>query len=138
MSHRVGELSSNSELDGDFKVCNEDQIPNYYGMNTSFTGGKKAIKNRIIQDLQNLKFHHSGLISFRFIVNCEGNIGRFRTQATNLELENLEIDQDKIKIIEEALTKLKQWNPARNEYNTFDSYYVLNFKIRNNRIVDIF
>ena len=138
MSHRIGELSSDSELDGDFKVCNEDQIPNYYGMNTSFTGGKKAIKNEIIHELENLEFQHSGLISFRFIVNCEGNIGRFRALASDLNLENVEIDPNKLKTIEEALLKLKNWNPARNEYNTFDSYYVLNFKIRKNKIIDIF
>ena len=42
------------------------------------------------------------------------------------------------KSIEEALLSLKNWNPAKNEYNSYDSYYVLNFKVRSNEIVDIF
>ena len=138
MSHSIGELSSNREIDGGFKVCNEDKIPNYYGMDTDYEGGKKAIKNKLLDSLQNLKFGNPGLITFRFIVNCEGDIGRFRTQSTNLKLEKIEIDSKKLKNIENALVNLKDWNPAKNEFNSYDSYYVLNFKIRNNRIVDIF
>lgn len=138
MSHTVGELSSDREIDGDFKVCNEDKIPNYYGMDTDYEGGKKAIKNKLLNNLQNLKFENPGLITFRFIVNCEGDIGRFRTQSTNLKLERIEIDSKKLKYIENALGNLKDWKPAKNEFNSYDSYYVLNFKIRNDRIVDIF
>lgn len=138
MSHTVGELRMDKKIDGDFKVCNEDKIPNYYGMDTDYEGGKKAIKNKLLRNLQNLKFEKSGLITFRFIVNCEGDIGRFRTQTTNLKLEKIEIDSGKLKNIKSALVNLKEWNPAKNEYNSYDSYYVLNFKIRNNRIVDIF
>jgi len=138
MSHKVGELSLDKKIDGDFKVCNEDIIPNYYGMNTDYEGGKKAIKNKLLGNLQNLKFENSGLITFRFIVNCEGEIGRFRSQSTNLKLEKIEIDPEKLNKIESALVDLKNWHPAKNEFNSYDSYYVLNFKIRNNRIVDIF
>jgi len=90
MSHTVGELSSDREIDGDFKVCNEDKIPNYYGMDTDYEGGKKAIKNKLLNNLQNLKFENPGLITFRFIVNCEGDIGRFRTQSTNFKISNID------------------------------------------------
>ena len=138
MSNKVGELSSNKETDGNFKVCDESIIPNYYGMDTDYVGGKKAIKNKLLGNLQNLKFENSGLITYRFIVNCEGDIGRFRTQSTNLRLEKVEVEPDKLKSIEKALSNLEDWNPAKNKFNSYDSYYVLNFKIRNNRIVDIF
>ncbi|WP_026933295.1 hypothetical protein [Christiangramia echinicola] len=138
MSHSIGELSSNTEIDGDFKVCDEDKIPNYYSMDTDYEGGKKAIKNELLSNLQNLKFEDSGLITFRFIVNCEGEIGRFRIQSTDLKLEKIEIDSEKLKTLEYALVSLKKWNPAKNEFNSYDSYYVLNFKIRDNRVVDIF
>ena len=138
MSHKVGELKLDSEIDRNFKVCNEDKIPHYYGMNTDYEGGKKAIKNKLLGKLQNLKFENPGLITFRFIVNCEGEIGRFRTESTNLKLENIEISSEKLNKIESALVDLKNWHPAKNEFYSYDSYYVLNFKIRNNRIVDIF
>ena len=138
MSHTVGEIGLVSKIDGDFKVCNENKIPNYYVLNTDYEGGKKAIKNKLLGNLQNLKFENSGLITFRFIVNCEGDIGRFRTESTNLKLQKIEIDSEKLKNIENALVNLKKWNPAKNNFDSFDSYYVLNFKIRNNRIVDIF
>lgn len=138
MSHTIGELSANSEVDPDFKVCNEDIIPNYYGMNTNYEGGKKAIKSKLLSHLQRLKFESSGLITFRFIVNCKGELGRFRSLSTDLNLEEVETNLEKLKSIEKAMLSLEDWNPAENEYSSYDSYYVLNFKIRNHKIVDIF
>ncbi|MCB7482131.1 hypothetical protein [Christiangramia sediminis] len=136
--NRIGDLSENKEQDHDFQVCNEDRITQYYGMDTDFEGGKRAIKNKIFPELEELNYKGSGLITFRFIVNCEGEIGRFRHKATDLDMEEMAISPANIEKIEGALLKLKNWNPASNDYNTYDSYYVLNFKIRNDKLVDIF
>lgn len=139
-THKIGELEANDSIDdNDFKLCNEDQIAEYYGMNTDYTGGKKAIKSRILNELQFLDFKESGLLTYRFIVNCKGEIGRFRLKATNTDLQKTEVDSKNIREMEKALSKLKNWNPAINKSgHTYDSYYVLNFKIENKKIVDIF
>lgn len=136
--NRIGDLSENKEQDRDFQVCNEDKITQYYGSGTAFQGGRKGIKKRIFQELEKLNYKGSGLITFRFIVNCEGEIGRFRHRATDLNMEEMIITSANIEKIEKSLLKLKNWKPAGNEYNSYDSYYVLNFKIRNDKLVDIF
>lgn len=139
-THRIGELEANDKIDdNDFKLCNEDIIAEYYGMNTDYIGGKKAIKSKILSELQFLNFKESGLLTYRFIVNCEGEIGRFRLKATNTDLQKIEVDSKNIREIENTLSELKNWNPAINKSGyTYDSYYVLNFKIENKKIVDIF
>ena len=136
--NKVGDLAENRKIDGDFRVCNEDRIIQYYSMNTEYRGGKKAIRKKILQDLQVLNFKNEGLITYRFVVNCKGEAGRFRSIATDLDNGNINIDPKKLKKINEALYQLKDWIPAQNEKNSFDSYYVLNFKIRNGQIMDIF
>ncbi|KRG29637.1 hypothetical protein [Salegentibacter mishustinae] len=139
-THRIGELEANDRIDdNNFKLCNEDKVAEYYGMNTDYIGGKKAIKNRILSELQSLDFKESGLLTYRFVVNCKGEIGRFRLKATNEDLQKTEVNSKNIQEIEKELRDLKNWNPAGNKSGyTYDSYYILNFKIENDKIVDIF
>lgn len=138
-THEVGELQANGTTDKDFKVCNEKKIREFYGIKTDFVGGKTAIKNRIFSKLQFLNFKESGLVTFRFVVNCRGKIGRFRVKTTDRDLQRSKVDPDNILEIEKALATLKNLNSAKNKSGTsFDSYYVLNFKIENKKIVDIF
>lgn len=138
LSYRVGDLTEIEEKDHDFQVCDEGEIAQYYGMNTSYEGGKRGIKKEILRELQSLEFREPGLITYRFIVNCKGEIGRLRYRSTDSDLNKNEIDPRNIQHIENSLLKLKNWNPATNKEYSFDSYYVLNFKIRDNKITDIF
>ena len=136
---RVGELRENDQMDNEFKLCNDNYITEHYGMNTHYIGGKKAIKNKILNELQILNFQESGLITYRFVVNCKGEIGRFRLKGTNTDLQRIEIDSHNVRKMEKALAGLRTWNPAKNKAgDTYDSYYILNFKVENHKIVDIF
>lgn len=139
-THRIGELEANDRIDdNDFKLCNEDKIAEYYGINTDYIGGKKAIKSKILNKLQFLDFKKSGLLTYRFVVNCEGEIGRFRLKATDKDLQKIKVESKNIREIENTLSELKNWNPGINKSGyTYDSYYLLNFKIENKKIVDIF
>mgnify|MGYP003121024209 FL=1 len=138
MDNRIGDLSENNKTDQNFEVCDDNRITQNYGMRAEYSGGNKAIKEEILNDLQTLNFEQPGLITFPFIVNCKGKTGRFRVNSTGTDLQEIEVDPSKIKDIEKALLQLKKWAPAKNEFDSYDSYYVLNFKIRNNNIVDIF
>ena len=138
MDNRIGDLSENNKTDQNFEVCDDNRITQNYGMRAEYSGGNKAIKEEILNDLKTLNFEQPGLITFRFIVNCKGKTCRFRVNSTGTDLQEIEVDPSKIKDIEKALLQLKKWTPAKNEFDSYDSYYVLNFKIKNNNIVDIF
>ncbi|GAA4311905.1 hypothetical protein GCM10023115_32240 [Pontixanthobacter gangjinensis] len=134
----MGDLTADPEIDGEFQVCDEDKIPNYYAIGTHYQGGKKAIKAEILNDLENLEFQEQGNISLRFIVNCHGETGRFRSKSTDLEMKKIPVDEARLDKIKNRVRQLNKWNPAKNDHATYDSYYVLNFKLRDGRIVDIF
>ncbi len=137
-THKVGELIADKNIDKDFEICNDKRIYEYYNYGTEYIGGKKEIKNRIFSDLEFLNFKETGLVTFRFVVNCNGEIGRFRVKSIDKDLKKNEISSENIREIEKALLKLKNWNPGKNKYGAQDSYYLLNFKIENNKIIDIF
>jgi hypothetical protein len=136
--NRIGDLSENKKTSQDFEVCDEDRIGQNYGLTAIYEGGKKAIKQGVLNELEDLSFEKPGLITFRFIVNCKGEIGRFRAKSTDIDLQEMEVTTADIKKIEQALLQLINWTPAKNDFDSYDSYYVLNFKIRNDKIVDIF
>jgi hypothetical protein len=60
-------------------------------------------------------------------------------KSTNRNLQKIKINSDNISEIEKALAELKNWSTAKNKSgNYYDHYYILNFKIDNKKIVDIF
>ena len=139
LTQRVGDISFNEELDdSSFKVCDETRILQYYNVNANYQNGRKAIKKEIWEAIETLTFETHGYITFRFIINCKGEIGRFRVKSIDNELTTNEFSPDKIKALQKLIENLKHWNAGTFNSKTFDSYFVLNFKIENGKITDIF
>ena len=82
----------------------------------------------------------SGYITFRFIVNCNGEIGRFRVKMIDKNIKESEFDILNINKLKIALKSLKKWNPGEAKRNNLktDSYYNIKFKIEGGEIIDIF
>lgn len=138
-TNSVGDISFNKEIDSPtFKICNEKKILQYYSVKSNYKNGRRAIKKEIWKTIENLTFEKSGFITFRFIINCKGETGRFRIKTINSELKTQEFDAQKIKTLQNTIEKLKNWNAGIMDDKTFDSYYVLNFKIEKGKITDIF
>ncbi|MDB9954039.1 hypothetical protein OAD49_00570 [Flavobacteriaceae bacterium] len=139
MSKHVGDISFNEKLDdSSFKVCDETKILQYYSVNANYQNGRKALMKEIWDTIEPLSFKASGYITFRFIINCEGDIGYFRVKTIDSELKKNVFDSDKIKRLQMYIENLKHWNAGALGAKTFDSYFVLNFKIETGKITDIF
>lgn len=139
LTNRVGDLSFNEKIDkSNFKVCNEKLITQYYSSKSNYQGGKKAIKKELWQITEKLTFENSGFITFRFIINCNGEIGRFRVKTIDSELKENSFETQKIEILQKSIEKLQKWNAGTWKNKTLDSYFVLNFKVEQGKITDIF
>ncbi len=139
VTNRVGDLSFNKEIDNStFNVCDEKRITQYYSTKSNYQGGKKAIKKELWNITEQLTFENSGFITFRFIINCKGEIGRFRIKTIDSELKENSLETQKIKTLQTSIENLTEWNAGMWKDKTFDSYFVLNFKIEQGKITDIF
>lgn len=142
MNNRVGDISFNKELDDpDFSLCsNEYVLQEYNSYGVDYNGGERTIKNQILEELQheNIHFDRSGLITFRFVVNCKGETGLFRAKSVNEDLEEIAFDPEKIEKLQAAIAKLNQWEPGEGEDEKLNSYAQVHFKIENGKITDIF
>ncbi len=138
-THRIGDIKDDQNIDGsEFIICDEDRITQYYSIGTHYQGGEKTIKKELNELINNLHFQDSGILTYRFIVNCNNQIGRFRVKMVNSALKENSFKSNNIKRIQESIKNLNGWKAGKWKDKSLDSYYVLNFKIQNGRITDIF
>ncbi|MFL0082026.1 hypothetical protein V2647_10250 [Tenacibaculum maritimum] len=143
MKHNVGDIAFDSSIDdSSFVVCNEERIFQYYSVGTSYIGGRKAIRKKIFTELKNtnLEFDKkTGYITFRFIVNCKGQAGRYRYKEVDSDFFKTTFKTSEVEKLKKAITVLDNWNSGilKDDVNV-DSYYHINFKIIDGEIIDIF
>lgn len=138
-NHSIGDITFDENIDNsEFTVCNEDRIAQYYSIGTSYQDGEKAIKKELNELINSLSFNESGIITYRFIINCKNEVGRFRVKMVDSNLKENSFKPNNIKQIQESIKSLNGWKAGKWKDESLDSYYVLNFKIQNGKITDIF
>lgn len=138
-ANNIGDIAFDASIDNaEFVVCDEEYIVQYYSAGTYYEGGEKAIKTELRELITQLNFEKSGIITFRFVVNCNNQIGRFRVLMVNTDLKETSFNSNNIKQIQEAIENLKNWHAGKWDNQPLDTYYNLSFKILNGKITDIF
>lgn len=143
ISHDVGEIKYDKTIDkSTFDICNDSRIFQYYSVNTSYKGGRKQLRKDLLSILNEPKVNlgsASGYITIRFVVNCNGDTGRYRIYSTNLDYKKVVFEKVELEKFKKAISQLKTWNPGRIRNNVaVDSYYNVNFKIYKGFIQDVF
>lgn len=137
----VGEIFQDDNIDAvDFKICNQqNEIIQYYAFNEkTYEGEKIAIEDEFAKKYRaDSGSDDSGWVRIRFIVNCEGEAGRFRASGMDL---NYNYKLFKPSILEQliGITKsLNGWKAIEARGIKRDYYQYLLFKIENGRILEI-
>lgn len=137
--NHVGDLEFDKKLDGNFKRCSEDYSYQYYNDSKGFQ--IEGEKNKIIQEIQELKFRENknsnGYITIRFVVNCEGKTGIFRMQQMDSEYKACEFDENLSNNILAFTKNLKGWIPKEINGSKRDYYQYLTYKIVHGQVSEI-
>lgn len=125
-------------LNENFKICNENYILQYYNQSQvlPYFNGKNGFRNYINENYQNQKYSDSGYFNIRFIINCEGQAGRFITHENNLDLEPHTFNSDLKKQLINLTTSVK-WNPVFIRNKNWDAYMYVSYRIENGEITEI-
>lgn len=142
LENRISPIAYDATLDKtNLNICNKDKIQQYYHIHTDYLGGKRAIKNELLPQIEDKKItfeNQNGYITIRFIVTCNGEIGLFRANTINEKKEAITFDNSKIAYLKDIVSGLKNWDIKPRKDKTYDSYYFVNFKVKNGLITDIF
>lgn len=139
----VGDLVFDKNRDDpDFKRClDKDYGIQYYDYNSSNGLQYKGEKIEIVQALEKLKLSSSkninGYITVRFLVNCEGKTGLFRTQQMNENYTEENFDKDFVNKLVSFTKSLNGWIPKESQGSKLDYYQYLTYKITNGKVSEI-
>lgn len=137
----LGEIPFDEQLDErSFKVCHEDlTIPfNYGGFGLVYEGEKKKLVETILD-----KFNYpetkgqTGFVTVRFIINCEGQTGRFRVIEMDLNLKAKKFDDNISNQILDITKGLDGWKSLEKWDKAWDVQQYLTFKFEDGVITDI-
>jgi len=138
----VGDVEFNKNIDDpDFKKCmDKDYGIQYYDYNSDGLQ-YKGEKIEIVQALEKLKLSASrntnGYVTIRFLVNCEGKTGLFRTQQMNENYTEENFDKDFIQKLLNFTKSLNGWTPKEVQGLKSDYYQYLTYKITDGKVSEI-
>ena len=140
---RVGYINPQEALEGPgtFSTCgSEDEIYDYYNGDPDGQpmGGKPALWQVVENHWEPDLFEGlSGYLSLHFIINCEGEIGRFGVEQTNLDFQPTTFSNEAIRHCMDLLLQVPSWQPTVLREEPTDSYAYITFKLENGALIDI-
>lgn len=141
-THRVGYIDTLQTLDDHslFKPCfHENKINDYYNdERAEFKGGKGRLRAILKDKLNPEKLHdESGYLTYRFVVNCNGEAGWFVTEEAGLDYERRQFSEACRKHLFEILEAENSWKNLTYNGEAIDAYTYITFKIENGEIIEI-
>jgi hypothetical protein len=139
---RVAYIDPSATLDkgSDFKLCNpEPQIYDYYNSYPpgGFLKGKNEMASIISSRIDKKKLlQESGYFTLRFVVNCNGEAGRFVTEETSLDFEKKKFHRETANHLYDIVKGLGQWRPVTLD-KPVDGYFYITFKLEDGELKEI-
>lgn len=140
---RVAYINPVSTMDDgvNFKICDpKGYIHDYYNGHPDggYVGGKRALQEVFSTQLdQALLDDVSGYLTFRFVINCEGQAGRFVTEEAGLDFKRMEFPAALVQHVYGIITKLTNWRAAVLNEEAIDTYAYLTLKFRDGQLIEI-
>jgi len=135
---RVAYINPENSIASDgFETCNEYIYDYYNPERAQYMNGKKELRKFILNNYRNLGFSDSGYLNIRFVINCEGKVGRYVTHENDLDLNPIKFNSKLKTQLLQLTRELKQWKPNIIRGDTVDSYMYISYRIENGEITEI-
>jgi len=137
----VGDAEFDPEMDAsDFQLCGSEKLVQQYfhfGQGLQYEGEKTALCKRFKEAYRPVETAQSGWIRIRFIVNCQGQAGRYRMIGSDLDYQEQIFDERITDQLLKIAKSLDGWAVLSKDGKRRDYYQYLIFKINNGDLTDI-
>lgn len=121
-----------------FAPCDADIIDYYNGdPDAGPIGGKRALWNLFQQLDPELLSGQSGYLTFRYVVNCEGEAGYFITEEVGLDFVRKRFSEPLVQQVFELLQDFEEWQPTEIRGKAYDAYAYVTLKLEDGELVDL-
>ena len=137
----VGDSHYDPSLDDStFQICyTENKVKQYFNFSEGFKykGEKSALEQVIFGAYQPVDVQESGWVRIRFVVNCNGDAGRFRLLQSDSNYQETSFDERITSQLMKIVKSLDGWVIMPSGEPAEDYYLYLIFKIENGQIIEI-
>lgn len=133
---QFGEIPFDSTVDDpSFKLCDATTLV-HSRVSLSYVEGRKRIEeiSKEAFEAHGDQYAYDGYVIARFIVNCNGEVGRLRLESLNDAFVQQECPEGLISLIRESVEALNEWVITVPSNRGKDHSKYLNFKIKNGQI----
>ena len=140
---RVAYIDPYSTIDDatNFVICGPEKgIADYYNARKEvrYADSKGEMMRIIRSNTEREKLMgDSGYLTFRFVVNCRGEAGRFVMEQTSLDYEDKEFSKETVDHLYQITYSFKRWRPAVIREEPRDAYVYVTYKLQNGVITDV-
>jgi len=122
-----------------FSLCEIESLHPYYSTNARNRKDKRELVGYFTASFKDVKGTEtqSGFVVIRFIINCQGQTGRFRIESFDKNYHPLTFNKGITDQLLARTKNLKDWIPGQYENRMFDSYFYFCFKIKNGKLIDV-
>ena len=138
----VGDIQPDAKLDDpNFTTCfGDERIYQYFNFSDepSYVGEKPALMAQFKTNYRPVKGkNQDGFIRIRFVVNCKGKAGRFRTLQSDENFQTIKFDKKVVNQILDLTKQIDNWEIVYNKNEPVDYYQYLIFKINDGELTEI-
>ncbi|WP_281541996.1 hypothetical protein [Maribacter aestuarii] len=135
----IGYLNpTNPDASSNFKRCSDKLPIGFYHSSASniYKGGKPTFRKLIESSFSKEKYNDSGFLNFRFLIDCNGNIGDIETNELDVDLNPTKLDSNLVQELYKLSFIKENWNLVEAK-EPRDMYMYLIYKIEDGKVVEI-
>lgn len=137
--HNVGHIDATNadQPNKGFELCGTRRLVGSYHSAAPriYRGSKRVFVSFILSEFDNKGYTDSGILNFRFHINCDKQVGNLEINQLNLNYEKTQLTQELVDQLTHLVVQSSNWEAFGGKD---DNYYMyLNFKIEDGNITEI-
>lgn len=128
----------NPDVSENFKRCS-DKLPVGFYHSTApyiYKGGKPVFRRFIQDNYTENSFIDNGYLNFRFLIDCNGELGDVETNQLDTNLEITSLNKDLVSKLSKLTLRKENWSSLETR-EVRDLYMYVIYKIENGQVVEI-
>jgi len=128
-----------AQLNDVYTLCDGERLMHVHhgAAEEGYFVNKKYYRDNILATYKNDGYTDSGYLNFRFLVNCKGEPGWFKTIQVDKNYNPTKFSKDMVAQLLELTAQPQHWNSLTYKEEPFDYYMYVSYKIENGTIAEI-
>ena len=139
LKNNLAWIPCDPEIDSDdFTLCSERTALAYFRGKPGYIKEGRSLQEILVDQFSScpIELQENGFLTLRFMINCEGQIGRIRASMVNNQFDPIPLPKLTTQIVA-FLNELDEWKPYSYKNNNYDVISFIHCKIENGSVTKV-